>query len=242
MCLTGVTHFLFAQNMSQNDCSARFGAVIHQQAPITVAVPAESSIVSLADLDGKRMPRSPNESTGWLVKECVAALAARALPQPELVAMDQSKVPGALRDGEVDAIATFADVVPHFRSQFGAELRTFPLFLDVYATGLVVNDAVPSEVVQRVRNAISQVFEDYRVDPEPALATFLRDVPDADPDKVREGWGILQSSADVVAVPGTMAVDGWQATLDWLCSVHGLPVVTPERAYRPELASSPQPS
>lgn len=239
MCLTGVTHFLLAQASLEGDCQARFGAVVHQRSPLTVATPAGSGIGSLAELGGRRMPRPPEDATGWLLKECLAALRERGLDPPVLVAMAQSEVPRALADGEVDAVATYADVVPNHEAKSGVPLASLALGLDVYGTGLVVNDEVPTDAVGRMRDAIATAFDRQRQDPASGVEAFCAHEPAVDPRRAHEGWTILEPHAFVDPPAGSMRPDRWQATVDWLCGVHDLQVPPPERVYRTELAAAP---
>lgn len=236
-CLTGVTHFLMAQDRDPGRLPARFVAVIHQRSPVTVVVPEASHIQTPEDLGGCRMPRSPAEATGWVTRECLAAVAELDIEPPVTVAMDADEVGAALREGRVDAAATFADVVPHLRSSAGIDVRAMAVGTEVYATGLVANDGVSDEVVRRLRGALARAFEHQREDPGFGVQQMCSRFDNIDPAQVREGWQILQPYAFAAGTVGQMNKQRWDATTGWLSDVHGLSPDVATWVYRPTFAT-----
>lgn len=220
-------------------CPARFTAVVHQRSPVTVAVPAESEIGTLADVAGKVMSQSPVEVTGWVTRECCATMADAGLELPVLLPMEQSEATAALANRHVDAVATYADVVPSLRARAGVAVRAIPAGKDLYATGLVANDNVPTEVIARLRATVATVFEQVRADPDAAVDAFCTQVPEVDAVMAREGWSILEEYALGAGPAGAMAADRWDKTIEWLCRVHKIPAPKPETVFRPEFMGVP---
>lgn len=174
--------------------------------------------------------------TGWVTRECLAAVAELAIDPPVTVAMEQSEVPAALREGRVDAAATFADVVPHLRSSAGIDLRAMPVGPQVYATGLVANDGVSDGVVERLREALAQAFQRQRDNPEFGVEQFCRRFPEIPPSQAREGWEILEPYAFAGGRVGWMDKERWETTVEWLSDVHSFAPTPSESVYRPQFA------
>lgn len=232
--LTGVSYFLFAQKEAGERLPARFVSVIHQRSPLGAIVAADSDIWSITDLPGRRMGRG--ELTGWLADECGQVLADRGLGAPDYVDLAYGDAPYALGRGEVDVCATMVDTMNGVANKGGLEVRGIALGLDVYSSGLIAADTVPTDVVRRMRAALAAAFEVQRADPDSAIGEFCARFPDVPPWVARGGWDLLQPYAASEAGTGSMDPSRWQATIDWVSGAHGLPPVEAHRVYRPEFA------
>jgi ABC-type nitrate/sulfonate/bicarbonate transport system substrate-binding protein len=234
--LTGVTYFLLALKEAGDRLPARFVSVIHQRSPLGAIVAEDSDIETAADLSGRRMGRG--RYTGWLADECGQALADRGLESPVFVDLLQGDAPYALGRGDVDACATMVDTIAGIAAKSGLEVRAVALGPDVYASGLIAGDGVPTDVVERMRQALFAAFALQEADPASAVAEFCERFPDVLPSVATAGWAHLQSYA-AAGAGGVGAMDAvrWAATVDWVSRAHGLPPVAPERVHRPELAS-----
>lgn len=233
--LTGVTYFLFARKEAGDGLAARFVSVIHQRSPLGAIVADDSDIEGIADLPGRRIGRGA--LTGWLADECGQVLADRGLGAPVYVDLPHGDAPYALGRGEIDACATMVDTIGGIAVKGGLAVRGIELGLDLYSSGLIASDSVPSEVVGRMRAAVTAAFEAQRSDPDSAVAEFCERFPDVAPPVARAGWDLLQPFAAVDAGTGAMRRARWATTIDWVSRVHSLPAVDPEQVYRPEFAT-----
>ncbi len=233
--LTGVTYFLFAQKEAGENLPARFVSVIHQRSPLGAIVADDSDIESAADLPGRLMGRG--ELTGWLANECGQVLADRGLEPPAYVDLPHGDAPYALGRGEIDVVATMVDTIGGIAVKGGLPVRGIHLGLDIYSSGLIAADAVPSELVERMRVAMAAAFELQQADPESAIAEFCQRFGDVQPDVARAGWDLLQPYAAADAGIGAMDESRWSTTIDWLSGVHGFPQIDAARVYRPEFAT-----
>jgi hypothetical protein len=118
----------------------------------------------------------------------------------------------------------------------GLDVRGIHLGRDLYSSGLIAADSVPTEVVERVRAAVAAAFDLQRQEPESAVEEFCQRYPDVRTEVARMGWDLLQQYAATDRGVGDMATDRWAATVAWLNGVHGFPPIRPDCVYRPELA------
>lgn len=234
-CLTGVTYFLAAQKEAGDHFPARFVSVIHQRSPLGAIVAESSGIRAPADLAGRRLGRT--ELTGWQADELVEALADRGVGAPICVDLGPVKGPDALGRGDIDIVATFVDATSRVRAKGGLPVRAVHVGGDIYASGLVAADHLPTELVERMRAAVGAAFQAQRDDPEAGIADFCQRFPEAEPAHARESWALLEPYAFADGMVGAMDVARWESTIDWLARVHWLPPVAPERVYRPDLAA-----
>jgi len=161
--LTSVAYALAAQTEFGGRLGARFVAVSHQRNPIAAVVRADSGLERPADLGGLRAARW---SMPWFAQEYAGALSYLGVHAPAIV--DRSDgLDQALADGEVDVIPTWMDMTLHHRKA-GFPIRTIPLDIGVYTTGLLAADRLPLELdvagARRVRRGL----------PAPARATGAR--------------------------------------------------------------------
>lgn len=232
--LTGVTYFLIAKKEGGPALAARFVAVLHQRSPLGAIVPADSAFRVAEDLPGRRVGRG--EFTGWLAEECTQALADRGLDAPEYVDLPHGDAPYALGRGDIDFVATMVDTVAGIAVKAGVPTRAIHLGADIYSSGIIAADSVPSDVVARMRSAVAAAFELQRCDPESAVAEYCARFTDVEPDRARHGWDLLQSFASCEQGVGTMVAERWARTLAWVNKAHAFPPIDPSQTYRPEFA------
>jgi len=230
--LTSVAYLLAAQTAAGGRLPVRFAAVSHQRNPITAIVRADCELWEPADLAGARAARW---SMPWFTQEYVGALAHLGLGAP--VVVDRSEdLDQALADGEIDVIPTWMDMTLHHRNA-GFPIRTIPLDIDVYTTGLLAADRLPSELVARVRDAFVAGYELQRAEPALGIAAFRRRFPDISEEHIQANWELFEPYAFDGVPPGSMDTDRWQTTIEHTAATHGLPAVPGERIYRPELVA-----
>jgi len=229
--LSSVAYLLAAQTELHGRLPVRFAAVAHQRNPIVGIVREDSGMEEPEDLVGAR---AASWSIPWFTQEYAGALAHMGLGSPEIV--EQSKdLDGALGRGEIDVIPTWMDMTLYHRDP-GFAIRTIPLDIDVYTTGLVAADRVPLELVSRFRDAWMAGYELQLQQPELGIAAFRRKYPDVSEDHIRANWAVFEPYAvDGVTPPGSMDSGRWQETIDYTATTHGLSVFAGERLYRPEL-------
>lgn len=230
-CLTSVLHYLTARHQS-GPLAARFVGVVVQRSPMAGIVADDSDITEPAHLAG-RLIGGPAESQ--LLQEYQAELHHLGLAPGLLVPTPYEQSSAALGRGEIEVVPDYADLVPRVRRQSGIPVRAVPLGTDVYSSGLVANDDLPSDLVEQVVRALRAALEAQRADPRSGLAELGRRYPEADPYEAVEGWSLVEPNIFTGVEPLSMEEDRWAVTLDLLASTHGFQPVEPESVYRPEL-------
>lgn len=230
--LSGVAYLLAAQTELAGALPVRFVAVAHQRNPITAIVRADSELQTPEDLPGRRAARW---SIPWFTDEYAGALAHMGLDEPRIVDLSEN-IDEALADGTIDVMPTWMEMTLHHRKP-GFQIRTIPLDIDVYTTGLIAADRVPLEVVTRMRDAFVAGYALCRERPELAIAGFVRRYPDVTEAHIRRNWALFEPYACDSVPPGSMDGGRWQATIEYTAGAHGLSRVAGERFYRPELVS-----
>lgn len=223
-CLTDVHHYLAAR-AARPGLAARFVAVIVRRSPLSAVVAASSPIAVPADLPGRRLG-APEGS--WYLAEFLAGLARLGVAPPQVVPMDQRCARAALAGGEVEAILGYADAIPGTRRRTGIEVRAVPLHTPVYTTGLVAGDRLGTGAVQRMRDAVVAALENQRRNHAAGLAEMLRLYPKIDPAHALEGWALSEPYIFDGNPPGSMAPEGWDATIEFHVRVHGAEEVEPD--------------
>lgn len=181
-----------------------------------------------------------SNSTGWLADELAAALADRRLGVPDPVAVGVLEGPDAFGRRHVDMVATFVDAGGRVEVKAGFPTRAIHVGPDIYASGLVAADSVSNDVVRRMNSAVTAAFDKQREDPEGGVVQFCERFPETSPETALASWARLEPFVFGAEPVGTMSSQRWTATLEWLSGVHGLPRVSPERVFRPELLT-PEP-
>ena len=229
--LSSVAYLLAAQTELGGALPVRFAAVAHQRNPIVGVVRADSDLEAPEDLPGRRAARW---SIPWFTQEYAGALAHMGLGSPELVDLSED-LDGALGRGEIDVIPTWMDMTLYHRKA-NFPIRTIPLDIEVYTTGLVAADRVPLELVSRFRDAWVAGYELQLERPELGIAAFRRQYPDVSEEHIRANWAVFEPYAvDGVVTPGSMDSERWRETIDYTATTHGLSGFAGERLYRPEL-------
>ena len=236
LCLSRVAGHLVAA-ARDDDLAARFAAVIVRRSPICAFVPASSAAVRPGDLSGLRVGGAV-----WAMAEFVGGMAWLGLDPPLVVPMSRSSGGGLLQEacamlerGEVDAVADYEDLLPRARRHSGMEVRSVPLGLNVYSSGLVAADRVPQELVERVVNAVLVALERQRWDTERGLAEVVARSPRVVPDDALEGWRLVEPRIFTGESPGSMESDQWGATVAYLSRAHALASLPVERMYRADM-------
>jgi len=229
--LSSVAYLLAAQTELGGRLPVRFAAVAHQRNPIVGIVHGDSALEQPEDLVGAR---AASWSIPWFTQEYAGAMAHMGLGQPEIVKRSEN-LDGALGRGEIDVIPTWMDMTLYHRDS-GFPIRTVPLDIEVYTTGLVAADRVPLELVSRFRDAWVAGYELQLERPELGIAAFRREYPDVSEEHIRANWAVFEPNAvDGVVSPGSMDSARWQETIEYTATTHGLSVFEGECLYRPEL-------
>jgi len=231
--LTSAVYLLAAQAEADSCLPVRFVAAAHQRNPIVGVVREDSDLRTPADLAGARAARW---SIPWFTQEYAGALEHLGLKAPQIV-----DVPGdldqALAAGEIDVIPTWMDMTLYHRDS-GFGIRTIPLDIPVYSTGLVAADRVPADVVARVRDAFVAGHELQRRQPELGLAAFQRCFPSVSEEHARANWALYEPYAFDGVPPGDMNAERWHDTIAYAARTHGLPVLPEEHFYRPDFLAA----
>jgi len=228
--LTSVAYLLAAQSAADGGLPVRFAAVSHQRNPIVGVVRGDSGLQEPEDLAGARAARW---SMPWYTQEYAGALAHLGVGPP--VVVDTERPGTALGSAEVDVIPTWMDMTIAHRGDADFSIRTIPLDIDVYTTGLLAADRLPLELVTRMRNAFLAGYDLQRDEPELGIAAFRRRFPDISEEHIQANWELFEPYAFDGPPPGSMDAERWQATIDYTAATHGVSTFPGERIYRPEL-------
>lgn len=227
--LSSVAYLLAGQTQTQGGVGSRFAAVFHQRNPIAGLVLEDSDLHVPADLAGVR---AAGQNGSWFVAELQGALAHMGHRPAAVVGVTAVDNQTALREGEIDVIPAWVDMLPSYR---GAPIRPIPLDIQTYATGLVAADRLSRELVTRMRDGLSAGYELQREQPELGITALRRRFPNTPEDHLQTGWSALQAYAFDSPTPGSMNAERWKATIEHTAASHGLSVFSGERIYRPEL-------
>jgi hypothetical protein len=126
-------------------------------------------------------------------------------------------------------------MLPRARRHSGLDVRSVPLGLDVYSSGLVAADRLPAALVERVTGAVLATLECQRHDPDRGLAEVVARCPRVVSDDARQGWRLVEPRIFTGERPGSMTDDGWAATVAYVSRAHGLVPVAVERVRRAEM-------
>jgi len=226
---TAVPYVLAAQTELGGALGARFAAVCHQRNPITAIVREDSRFQSPADLQGTRAARW---SMPWFAQEYMGAMSFMGLDPSVLV--DGPDADAALLSGEVDVIPTWMDMTL-YRVEKGYAVRTIPLDIETYSTGLLAADRLPLELVTRMRDALAAGHQLQLDQPELGLAAFRRRFPKVSEQHILDNWALYEPYAFDGGAPGAMHADRWETTIEHTAATHGLSPFAAEQVYRPEL-------
>ncbi|MDQ3897589.1 MAG: hypothetical protein M3326_10180 [Actinomycetota bacterium] len=171
--------------------------------------------------------------------EFVGGMAWLALDPALVVRMSRPSGGGLLQEacamlarGHVDAVADYEDLLPRARRHSGMDLRSVPLNLEVYSSGLLAADRLPLELVERVTDAILAALERQRRDPERGIPEVVARSPRVVPDDAREGWRLVEGRIFTGEALGSMTHGRWKTTSAYLSASHHLAPVAAERMYR----------
>ena len=234
-CLTAVTYYLLARAEAAGEFPARFAAVIYQRSALTAVVRSSSAIAAPEDLRGRRVAWSP-ESDIWPGPEYAMALAERGLGAPELVRIAKPDALGALVAGDIDVLPRNANRVPALQAA-GFDVRGIPLSSPTYSSGLLVGDHVPYELAQRMKVALCAALDRQRQHPEQGWPALSRRYPEADATVAQSQWLSLEPFIFGSVPTGSMDAEGWERSVSWLSTAHGLASPDPASVYREEMLS-----
>lgn len=242
--LTAVVYLLAAQTEAAGRLPVRFIAVAHQRNPIAGVVREDSGMRAPEDLPGTRAARW---SPPWYADDYAGALSWMGL-EPPVIVDTPGGLDAALGSGAVDVLPMWMDDAARARMQgmvlyhrgAGFAIRTVPLAIPVYTTGLVAADRLPAEVIRAMRDAFAAGYDLQRTHPEPGLAAFGRHFAGVPDEHVRNSWATLEPYAFDGAAPGSMDAGRWRDTIAHIAAIHGLSLLPGERLYRPELLARPR--
>jgi ABC-type nitrate/sulfonate/bicarbonate transport system substrate-binding protein len=232
LALTSVAYLLAGQTAARGLPSARFAAVFHQENPLAALVRHDSPLRLPADLAGAKVAASGS----WYLRELESGLEHLGLPPLTRVEVDGDPR-AALRAGELDLIPGWADMLPSYSGE-GLRLRTIPLEVEAYTTGLVAADRLELDVIVRARDALVAGYHLQREQPRLGIESIRRAVPKLSENHLSIGWSAFEPYAFARAEPLAMSEERWRRTIDYTAATHGLPTPSPERVYRPELVAS----
>ncbi len=231
--LTAAVYLVAAQTESASRLPVRFVAAAHQRNPIVGVVREDSDLRTPQDLAGARAARW---SIPWFTQEYAGALDYMGLQAPQIVDVT-GDLDQALGSGEIDVIPTWMDMtLYHLDAGFG--VRAIPLDIPVYATGLVAADRVPSDVVDRMREAYAAGHELQRRQPDLGLAAFRRCFGDVSEEHARANWALYEPYAFDGVPPGAMDTSCWRDTIAHVAKTHSLSTFPGEWVYRPGFGAS----
>ncbi len=233
--LTSVAYVLAAQTAVGGRLPVRFAAISHQRSPLCGIVRADSELRRAEDLGGRRAARW---RMPWFTDDYVGALEHLGVEPPAVIDLSDD-LDGALGRGDIDVIPTWTDMTFHHLDA-GFEIRTIPLDIDVYTTGLVAADRLAPELISQVREAFLAGYDLQRGQPDVGIAGFRRRYPDVAEEHIRASWDRFESYGFDRVPPGTMDADRWELTIGYTAKTHRLSVFPGERLYRPELLSPPR--
>lgn len=243
--VTGLAYLLAAQAEAGGTLGARFVASLHQRSPIAGIVPANSTLWEPPDLAGRP---TAGHGLSWMVREYQAALAHNGLEPGVVVdANDGAYAARTLERGEVDVTPAWVDTIPSIQESAESVFRTVPLDVDVYPTGILAADRVPTEVAARLTEALAGGVAVQHADPETGIDLYHRRYPKASKDYLRLAWSVFAANGPAVgadAVAGNRQgaateVSRWEASTTFYASAYGLPRLDVEEVCRPELLERP---
>lgn len=239
LALTSVAYLLAAQTAAGGRLPVRFVAVSHQRNPICAVVRDDSELRDPRDLTGRRVAKW---RTPWFADELRGALEHAGVGAPILVDMSDidisDELDAALGSGEIDVIPTWMDMIFHHYGA-GFPVRSIPLDIDVYTTGLVAADRLAPEVLSGVRDAFLAGYELQLTEPDVGIAGFQRHYPEVSAEHIRASWARFEPYAFDRVPAGTMDANRWDLTVSYTAKTHGLSVLPGERLYRPEFLTPP---
>lgn len=232
-CLSRVASYLVAA-AKHDHVAARFVAVLVRRSPIAAFVPASSGVHQPRDLSGLRVG-----GAAWAMAEFLGGMTELGLEPPVAMPMSRSSGGGLLQEacgmlagGAIDVVADYEDLLPRVRRHTGLDVRSVPLDLDVYSSGLVAADRVPAELVARVTCAVRAAFERQRQDPGAGVAEVVARVPRVVRGDALEGWRLVEPRIFTGEQPGSMTAERWVVTAAHLSKAHGLSTHPVAAMYR----------
>ena len=214
----------------------RFAAVLHQRSPLAAFVQSDSPLTTPGDLAGARVVRS---NAPWFDAEYRAGLEYLGLAPPVHVGPNPLGTRPSLARGEVDAVGSWEDGIAVVRKRAGIPVRAIPFGPDIYTTGLLAADSVPTEVVGRVVHAVAVALASLRRRPDLGVAELCARVPGVDAGRVAEEWAVLSRYLFGPAEPLVMRRDRWEATLRHARRVQGFRRLDVAAVCRGELLAPP---
>ena len=170
----------------------------------------------------------------WFTEEYAGALAQMGLGVPEIVEIPDSDCEAALTGGEVEVFPTWMDMTLYYRNG-AVPIRTVPLDIDVYTTGLIAADRLPLDLVERFRDAFVAGYDLQLEQPELGKEGFKRRYPDVADDHIEANWALFEPYAFDRVLPGSMEAEKWRRTIAYSAATHGLSSFPGEQMYLPEL-------
>lgn len=230
--VTGVAYLVAAQAEAGGALGARFVASLHQRSPIAGIVPANSGVREPADLGGRP---TAGHGLSWMVQEYQAALAQNGVEPGVVVdADDGAYAARTLQRGEVDVTPAWVDTIPSIQQSAESVFRVVPLHVDVYASGLLAADRVPTDVAVRMTEALAEGVSVQQANPEVGIDLYRRHHPKASKDDLRLAWSVFAPNGPATGLE-TMAIDRWQESAAFYAVAHGLPLLDADEVCRPEL-------
>ncbi len=235
--LTSVYYYLSARQQMHGDLPVRFVAVVHQRSPLAAFVPLDSPLEHPGDLHRVRVAGS---TPRWFQAEYQGRLGELGLEPAVVVPLLSGDKPSLAR-GEVDVIFSWAEAIPLIRQSAGIPVRSIPFGADIYTTGLVATDGVPSDVVTRGVEALRAAFERQRRQPSLGVAELCTRFPGVGADRVSEEWDTLDNFVFARDDCLAMDLDRWVATIDHASRTHGFDPAPIHNVVRAELLRAPAP-
>lgn len=230
--VTAVQSNLNARARRPERPTPRFVAVVHQRSPLAAFVPVDSPLRWPSDLAGARVAAS---TAPWFDLEYRAGLEALGLGPPVVVPHRGDGARLSLAEGEVEVIGSWDEAIAVLRRRAGIPVRSIPFGPTVYTTGVVARDDVPTDVVERMVEALRAAFEQQRREPELGLDELCRRYPAVDRSGALEEWAVLDDYVFSTGQPLAMTDRQWEATIAHATRTYGLEPLSVGEVCREEM-------
>lgn len=228
--VTGISYLLAAQAEAGTSVGARFVAALHQRSPIAGIVAESSDVSEPFDLAGKSIA---GHGLSWMVQEYQGAMLRAGFdPGPVVETDGWGYGARSLTRGDVAVIPAWVDTVAGIQSNAGSTMRAVPLEVEVYASGLLAADRVPTDVVARFLTALAGGMALQRVQPETGVHAYHCRYPQVTKEYLRLAWALYVPNA--VTCEDPLLAGRWEASAAFYAAVHNLPVPSTEDVCRTE--------
>jgi NitT/TauT family transport system substrate-binding protein len=205
-------------------------AAFYQQTPLTIFSLAEKKITKPKDLEGK----SVGLAAAAAEAKIFPAFARRnGLEMSRITLVDLSiptRIPSLLA-GKVDALGGFIVIQSDIAARVSGSVNAMKFAdygIDMYGNGVIVNNQFANrnpQVVERFLQATLRALRFTLDNPDAALESIYKALPDRDRNSLREGWRLsaqlMQSDVTRKHGLGWMDESIWKSTQDLMLEYGG---------------------